>query len=68
MMNCAQILADKNSFVVFNMYSMGLSYLIMQNLAYHHFGAIKNEEMGELYLQDRSKKKLPLGTYFRFEK
>jgi hypothetical protein len=24
--------------------------------------------MGELYLQDRSKKKLPLGTYFRFEK
>lgn len=64
---CALILEPNNAFVVFNMYSMGLSYLVMQNLANQHFGKIKDEEMGELYLQDRYQKKLPLGTYFRFE-
>ena len=64
---CSLILEPNNAFVVFNMYSMGLSYLVMQNLAYQHFGKIKEEEMGELYLQDTYQKKLPLGTYFRFE-
>jgi 23S rRNA (cytosine1962-C5)-methyltransferase len=65
--NCAQIIEKSNAFIVFNMYSMGLSYLVMQNLAKLHFKYIKSEEMGELYLSDRFEKKLPLGTYFRFE-
>lgn len=64
---CSQIIEPSNAFVVFNMYSMGLSYLVMQNLSSLHFSQIKNEQMGELYLEDNFHKKLPLGTYFRFE-
>lgn len=65
--NCSKILAPRAGFVVFNMYSMGLSYLVMQNLSRQYFGQMINEEMGELYLEDQFQKKLPLGTYFRFE-
>jgi len=31
-----------------------------------HFPNLRNEQFGELYLNDRAKRKLPLGTFFRF--
>lgn len=60
-------ISDTNgSFLLFNMYSMGLSYLIMQNLVHLHYKKTTyNEEMGELYIEDNFDKKLPLGTFFR---
>jgi 23S rRNA (cytosine1962-C5)-methyltransferase len=50
---------------------LGFSALITENLIYQHFKThLKNSnakfELGELYLTDKFKKKLPLGTFLRF--
>jgi len=65
---CSQLLESENSFLVFNLYSMGLSALIAENLIKTHFPGVKNSEFGELYLQDRSGKRLPLGVFLRFRR
>jgi len=62
---CSEILAP-NGFFVINLYSLGFSALITQNLVRAHFPHVKQFESGELYLQDRFGKALPLGTYLRF--
>ncbi len=62
---CAEIL-NPNGFFVINLYSLGFSTLITQNLIAQHFPERKNVESGELYLEDQFKKKLPLGTFLRF--
>ena len=62
---CSQILTE-NGFFVINLYSLGFSTLITQNLVQQHFPERKNVESGEIYLVDQFKKKLPLGTYLRF--
>lgn len=62
---CAQLLSDQGFFVI-NLYSLGFSTLITQNLINDHFGPRKNLESGEIYLEDTFKKKLPLGTFLRF--
>lgn len=63
---CAEILDPKNHFLLLNMYSLSFSSLIAVNLIRSNFGEVKNPEHGELYLQDRFDKKLPLGIFFRF--
>ncbi|MFC6998304.1 class I SAM-dependent methyltransferase [Rufibacter roseus] len=64
---CAELLDPQENFFVINLYSLGFSALILDNLIRASFGAtVKNEELGELYLQDRAQRKLPLGTFFRF--
>ena len=65
---CSQLLESENSFLVFNLYSMGLSALIAENLIKTHFPDVKNSEFGELYLQDRSGRRLPLGVFLRFRR
>jgi len=60
-----QILAPQNAFFVLNMYSMGLSALVADNLIKAHFGNVKTEG-GEFFLQSGTGFKLPLGTYLRF--
>ncbi|MDI9857783.1 MULTISPECIES: class I SAM-dependent methyltransferase [Flectobacillus] len=62
----AQILDKENYFLILNMYSMGFSSLIVENLVKCSFEHSKNHEFGELYLEDSFKKKLPLGVYYRF--
>ncbi len=63
---CAKLLKnDKNSFFILNLYSLGLSALISENLVKMHFPSA-NPEFGEAYINDRFNKKLPLGTYIRF--
>jgi 23S rRNA (cytosine1962-C5)-methyltransferase len=58
------ILADEY-FVVLNMYSLGMSPLITQNLTNSVFGNCKMQEHGEIYLQSKTEQKLPLGIVSR---
>lgn len=62
---CSQILSE-NGFFVINLYSLGFSTLITQNLVHQHFPKRQGIESGEIYLLDQFKKKLPLGTFLRF--
>jgi 23S rRNA (cytosine1962-C5)-methyltransferase len=62
---CSQI-SDKNkSFCVLNLYSMGFSSLIAENLLKDYFPASSQIEFGELFLQDRAGRKLPLSVFGR---
>ncbi|MFK7900614.1 MAG: class I SAM-dependent methyltransferase [Cyclobacteriaceae bacterium] len=63
---CASLLEHKNSFLVLNLYSMGLSPIIAETLLHTHFPQVKEIHSGELYLEDRYQKKLPLGIFSRF--
>lgn len=65
---CALLLNEQESFLVFNLYSMGLSSLIADSLVESHFTNIKEKEFGELYFTDEAQRNLPLGTYLRFTK
>ena len=62
---CSEILTPTGFFVI-NLYSLGFSTLITQNLITQHFPNRIDVESGELYLEDQFKKKLPLGTFLRF--
>lgn len=63
---CAELLAPKDAFLVFNLYSMGLSSTLARTIVRQMFGVPQHEEYGELYFADRASKELPLGTYYRF--
>lgn len=63
----AQLLTETNCFFILNMYSMGFSPMIADNLIRTNFPDA-NPESGELYLKDESDRMLPLGIYSRFRK
>jgi 23S rRNA (cytosine1962-C5)-methyltransferase len=63
---CALLLKKKNYFLIINLYSLGFSALIVENLIKAHFGAQKYHEFGELFIPDSFGKKLPLGVFSRF--
>ncbi len=63
---CAELLVPKDAFLVFNLYSMGLSSTLARTIVHQMFGVPQHEEYGELYFADRASKELPLGTYYRF--
>lgn len=63
---CAELLVPKDSFLVFNLYSMGLSSTLARTIVHQMFGVPSHEEYGELCFADRASKELPLGTYYRF--
>ncbi len=65
---CAELLEPTCSFVLLNLYSMGLSSTLTRTLLHQTFGEPTYEQCGELLFADRSGKELPLGTYFRFER
>lgn len=65
---CSGLLADKNSYLVMNLYSMGFSSLILENLVNSYFTGEKKQEIGELYLGDSFGKRLPLGVVLRFSR
>lgn len=65
---CAQLLEPKGSFLVFNLYSMGLSSILARTAVHQSFGEPLKEEFGELCFEDKFKKKIPFGTYYRFER
>jgi 23S rRNA (cytosine1962-C5)-methyltransferase len=65
---CSQLLQVKNSFFVANLYSLGLSFLALENLVTQHFGKSNTYQSGELCVEDNFGKKLPLGTFLRFQR
>ena len=65
---CAQLLESRDAFLVFNLYSMGLSSMLARTAVHQAFGRPNAEQMGELYFEDRSHKQIPFGTYYRFRR
>jgi len=65
---CSKLLLPQNSFLILNMYSIGFSALVGNNLVNSYFSRGDTNEFGELYLNDRFGKKLPLGTFIRFSR
>jgi 23S rRNA (cytosine1962-C5)-methyltransferase len=63
---CADLLDGDDFFFIINLYSLGFSSLIVDNLMAQLFGDVPNAESGELYLADTFGKRLPLGVFFRF--
>lgn len=64
--HCSKLLDPEKHFFILNLYSIGFSVLIQETLVKSTFQKVENPEMGELYLEDRFQKKLPLGSFFRF--
>jgi 23S rRNA (cytosine1962-C5)-methyltransferase len=62
----AKILEPNNHFLILNVYSLGLSALVVQNLIESNFKQTKNLDFGELYLQGKSGIQLPLGIVGRY--
>ncbi len=62
----SQILDEKQSFLVFNSYSLGFSSLVLENLVLTHFPTdFTSLESGELYFPERSGRRLPAGVFVR---
>lgn len=62
---CAQLLEKENSFLLINLYSMGFSPVITENMIAGHFSK-QDVESGELLLTDKAGRSLPTGTFLRF--
>ncbi len=60
------LLDEKQHFFLLNVYSLGLSALVAENLLSVHFPNVKDIDTGELYLRSKSGMNLPLGVYGRF--
>ncbi|ADB38243.1 class I SAM-dependent methyltransferase [Spirosoma linguale] len=63
---CADLLEREDFFFIINLYSLGFSSLILDNLMNQVFGSVPNPEWGELFMQDNYQKRLPLGVFYRF--
>lgn len=73
---CAALLDRRDFFFIINLYSLGFSALILDNLMVQHFGNVpeatagglqlSNYQSGELFLTDSRQKRLPLGVFSRF--
>ncbi len=61
-----KLLEPSEHFLILNAYSLGLSALVIENLLKQH--AKDNLNIGELYLEAKSGRKLPLGVFGRFLK
>lgn len=65
---CSKILEKSKSFLILNLYSMGFSAIIAENIIRSHFPDIKDFECGELCVQEKSRRLLPLGIFMRFRR
>ena len=65
MKHVLDILDPEEHFLILNAYSLGFSSMILENLVRSKKNA-KTTEIGELYLQDKFDKKLPLGAFVRY--
>ncbi|MBD2700292.1 class I SAM-dependent methyltransferase [Spirosoma sp. BT702] len=64
--SCADLLDNDNFFFIINLYSLGFSSLLVDNLIRQLFGNVPNPEWGELAMMDQFQKRLPLGVFYRF--
>lgn len=65
---CSLLLAKTDAFFVINLYAMGFSSIIAENLVKAHFPEVTDYEYGELCLPEQSGKMLPLGIFLRFKR
>lgn len=63
---CSDLLEQKDSFLILNLYSMGFSAVIANNLIKDYFPDVQNCEFGELVIPEQSGKHLPLSVFVRF--
>ena len=63
----SQLLKEKDSFFILNMYSMGLSALVSENVVKSHFSDVATN-CGEMFFVDKAGRRLPLGTFVRFSR
>lgn len=63
---CSRLLDPGRRFFVLNLYSMGFSALILENLLQRHFPEVTAYEYGELFVPGRDGVRLPLGVFLRF--
>jgi 23S rRNA (cytosine1962-C5)-methyltransferase len=61
-----EILDPTEHILLTNVYSLGFSTLVVENLMNGIFNVPKNAEFGEIYLNDSFNKKLPLGVFHRY--
>ncbi len=64
---CKDLLEEKDSFLILNLYSMGFSAVIAENLLKSYFPNTKSIEYGELVIPEKSGKRLPLSIYARIK-
>jgi len=64
---CKQLLNPKNNFFILNLYSTGVSSIMAETLVESIFGKQIDKEVGALYLNDKSGRKLPTGVLYRFK-
>ncbi|WP_338867855.1 class I SAM-dependent methyltransferase [Spirosoma sp. SC4-14] len=64
--SCADLLDRDNYFFIINLYSLGFSSILLDNLIGQRFGHVPNPEWGELVMNDNFRKRLPLGVFYRF--
>ena len=65
---CGELIAARGSFLVLNLYSMGLSALLARTAVRQLVGECSSEQFGELYFSDPFGKLLPLGVYYRMSR
>jgi 23S rRNA (cytosine1962-C5)-methyltransferase len=65
--NCKKTLEPVNSFLLLNLYSNGFSAIVADTLTNSIFENIKEKSFGELVLEDRFGKRLPLSVFSRIE-
>ena len=65
---CNAILAPHNSFVLLNLYSNGYSAVLADSLVRSAFGTAGAASFGELIIEDRFGKHLPLSVFARIER
>jgi 23S rRNA (cytosine1962-C5)-methyltransferase len=68
MQDVAQLLDEKEHFLILNSYSLGFSSVIVENLLKGSLASTENLEIGELYLQAKAGNKLPLGVFGKVRK
>jgi 23S rRNA (cytosine1962-C5)-methyltransferase len=61
-----EISDPKEHILLTNVYSLGFSTLVVENLVNGIFNVPENAQSGELYLNDQYDKKLPLGVFHRY--
>ena len=61
---CNKLLSNEKGLLVLNLYSMGFSALVAENIIKSYFPQF-NGECGELFIPDRAGRRLPLGVFMR---
>lgn len=63
---CSQLLDPQHGFLILNLYSMGFSSWVADNLIKCYFPKAQAVEQGDLSFVDRAGRRLPLSVYARF--